>query len=220
MTPRTVSAVLVCFLLLAASSFGQSKAGFGQDESKDVRKELEGTVWKGAPNAPLRPGLGGMLMFTDKTVESAGYRYEAKSRDSFTLFFNHGDKQEFRLAPDGKHLKFNFKNKNYTYDLISTGGPSGSVFKIPLAGTKWKAVPNKPLRPGLVETLGFTEKTVGPAAYLYYVNSPDKLTLYFDYGDSQPLTLSPDGKRLSFAWKGGGYAYEIVAPVTGLEKAP
>jgi hypothetical protein len=210
MTPRTASAVIVCFLLLAATSFGELKAGFGRDEIRDVRKELEGTVWKGAPNAPLRPGLGGLLMFTDKTVESAGYRYEAKSRDTFTLFFNHGDKQEFRLAPDGKHLKFSFKNKNYAYDLISTGGPLGSEFRVKLAGTTWQALPNKPLRPGLVQSLAFTERTVGPAAYLYYVNNTENLTLYFDYGDAQPMVLSPDGKRLSFVWKGGSYVYEIA----------
>ena len=31
-----------------------------------------------------------------------------------------------------------------------------------------------------------------------------------DYGDNQPMKVSPDGKRLSFTWKGQEFGYELV----------
>lgn len=168
---------------------------------------LPGTTWKA--NGKIRPGLGGLLAFTPMTVESAGYRYEVNSPDSFTLFFNHGDTQVFRLSPDHHHLNFTFKNEEFTYDLAFTGPPDLSAFAIPLAGTKWKAAPNAPLRPGLVDTLTFTEGTIGPAGYLFLVNGADALTLYFDYGDNQPMSLQ-GGRRLAFEWKGKSYAYDLL----------
>jgi hypothetical protein len=208
MHPRNVVTVLVCLCvwLVAAPSRGALSGGLGRERISNFKTQLAGTVWK-APMGALRPGLGGMLMFTSTNVESAGYKYEVNTQNSLTLFFNHGDKQVFRLPPDGQHLSLSFKNKTYTYDLYAVGDAADQSNK--LAGTTWK-VSTKAVRPGLFDTLKFTATTVGPSAYLYSADGADALTVYFDYGDNQPMKVSPDGKRLSFTWKGQEFAYELA----------
>lgn len=82
--------------------------------------------------------------------------------------------------------------------------------KTQLAGTSWKAVSAKPLRPGLAPVLTFTDATVAPAGYRYDVNTPNSLTIHFNHGDTQLMLLAPDGHHLKLVFQGHNYTYQLV----------
>jgi hypothetical protein len=81
-----------------------------------------------------------------------------------------------------------------------------------LVGTNWKTDPNTPRRPGLPETLTFTDSTIEPNGHRYEVNSHNTLTVIFPKGDKQPMTLTKDGRRLEFTRGGTEHVYEFVSP--------
>jgi hypothetical protein len=95
------------------------------------------------------------------------------------------------------------------------GAPSKAIEPIKdlrkqLAGTTWNAVPGTSLRGGLAASLTFTEKEVQPGGYRYEVDRHNIVTITFNGGDKQPMTLTKGGTRLQF-WQGKTErAYELV----------
>jgi hypothetical protein len=79
-----------------------------------------------------------------------------------------------------------------------------------LAGTTWKADPAKPKRPGLAETLTFTDKSVEPGGYRYEAEQSTSMTITFARGDKQVMTLAKSGTRLQFSFHDIDGAYELV----------
>jgi hypothetical protein len=84
----------------------------------DPKKQLAGTLWKVEAGKPIRPGLDESITFTDKVVEPRGYKYEIQGH-TITIVFTGGDRQPMTLSADGKHLKFSYAKKEYTYELVS-----------------------------------------------------------------------------------------------------
>jgi hypothetical protein len=177
----------------------------------DFRTQIVGTTWKVGPGQSQRPGLAAELTFSSEQVEPEGYRYQTKTGNSLTVFFNHGDSQAMNLSADGKHLKFTFRQKQYSYELVAEDDKDDGKLRAQLAGSKWNAVPMTPTRPGLAGVLSFTEETVGPAGYKYDVNAEDSITIHFNHGDTQLMVLSGEGNRLTAIFKDQKYEYERAA---------
>ena len=107
------TALIICMLAFVSLALGEP----AKSSITDLRTQLTGTSWKAANGKP-RPGLAPVLTFTDTTVQPAGYAYRVNADDSLTVSFNHGDTQLMLLAPDGKRLKFVFRNREYVYHLV------------------------------------------------------------------------------------------------------
>ena len=110
---NTKFALILCTLAIVVLAFGEP----ARNSISDLRTDLAGTSWRAASGKP-RPGLAPILTFTQATVQPAGYAYRVNANDSLTITFNHGDTQLMLLAPDGKRLKFVFKNHEYVYHLV------------------------------------------------------------------------------------------------------
>lgn len=78
-----------------------------------------------------------------------------------------------------------------------------------LNGTKWKLLPNAPVRGGLTANLSFNDKTAEPGGYQYEATH-SSVTVIFNRGGREVLELMPDGKHLRFAK--GPAAYELSTP--------
>jgi len=85
-------------------------------------------------------------------------------------------------------------------------------FRKQFVGTQWKADPKFGLHPGLKDTLSFTEKSVEPYGYSYESNAKNSVTIIFNKGGRQSMTLTPDGKRLEFTFRNKEHAYDLVSP--------
>ena len=83
--------------------------------------------------------------------------------------------------------------------------------KTQLAGTSWRAMPIRHLRPGLAPLLTFADGKVAPAGYAYDINARDSLTIHFNHGDTQLLLLAHDGRHLKLVFRGQQFDYELTA---------
>ena len=79
-----------------------------------------------------------------------------------------------------------------------------------LAGTTWKSLPGKPVRPGLGPTFSLTEKDVQPGGYKYDVEKSNTVIITFNQGGTQVMTLAKGGTRLEFSLGAVDYVYEIA----------
>lgn len=205
MTTKIAVAMIVSLSAIISASFAELRDQ--GDDSGRLRKQLAGTSWKATPSQPLRGGLAPVLTFTEETVAPAGYRYDVNANDRITIHFNHGDTQAMLLSPEGQRLTFTFRGNSYAYELIEE---TGNLRK-QLDGTRWRAVPARPLRGGLAAVLNFTAETVGPAGYRYNVNAENSITIHFNHGDTQLMLLSPNRHRLEFTFQNKNFAYELVS---------
>lgn len=105
------------FWVLAFVAFVFGEPANEKSSISDLRTQLIGTSRKAASGKP-RPGLAAILTFTEANVHPAGYAYKVNANDSLTVSFNHGDTQLMLLDPDGKRLKFVFRNREYIYRLV------------------------------------------------------------------------------------------------------
>jgi len=78
-----------------------------------------------------------------------------------------------------------------------------------ISGTKWNAEDPASLRPGLAESLVFTDETVEPGGYRYEVSSSRTLTIVFPGGDRQVMTLTKGGKQLELEFQQRKIVYLI-----------
>jgi hypothetical protein len=198
--------------LSAPPDINRSEATRGEGRIEDLGAQLAGRTWIALPKNHTRPGLAPALTFTKEIVAPEGYRYKVNSPHSLTIDFNRAGTQNMVLSPDGRHLKFTFKQAEFTYELLEQVEKPELDLATQLAGTSWSAAPSDELRPGLAPALTFTQETVAPEGYKYDLNSGDSITIHFNHGDTQLLILSTDGKRFQCFFKDKSYEYERTSP--------
>lgn len=79
-----------------------------------------------------------------------------------------------------------------------------------LAGTTWRCAPGKPVRGGLGPTFTFTEKDVQPGGFKYDADKSNTVTITFNQGGTQVMTLTKGGSRLEFSLGAVDHVYELV----------
>ncbi|HYF34207.1 MAG TPA: hypothetical protein VD994_02865 [Prosthecobacter sp.] len=79
-----------------------------------------------------------------------------------------------------------------------------------LVGTTWKCAPGKPVRGGLGPTFTFTEAGVQPGGFKYEVDRSNTVTITFNQGGTQVMTLTKGGSRLEFSLGATDHVYELV----------
>jgi len=138
----------------------------------------------------------------DKALAAASSPINARFRASA--------EQLLRRATQGGDLDAANKIKAALETNIEPAPAAIKDLRKQLGGTTWKSVAGMSLRPGLAETLSFTEKTVEPGDYKYEVDRFNTVIITFKFGDKQVMTLTKGGTRMQLTHGANEHAYELV----------